>query len=75
MSRTYDLQAVLFPCTSIGVSFYKCYEELQDMQEKLNVYHPLTNNINMLYKQYEEFKVAKFLGLGLGLKNVEQYPF
>ena len=45
------------------------------MQEKLNVYHPLTNNVNMLYKQYEEFKVAKFLGLGLGLKNVEQYPF
>ena len=32
------------------------------MDCKVNcVYHPLTNNINMLYKQYEEFEEDKFL--------------
>ena len=65
------MYAGILHCTQNGRSVSAYYGQLEGMWEEINVYHPLTNNLETMRKQREEFKVAKFLsGLDLEFASV-----
>ncbi|GAV76389.1 UBN2_3 domain-containing protein, partial [Cephalotus follicularis] len=72
MNRVYDLYDKMFRLHQSGKPLHEYYSTFKGLAEELNVYQPLTNDIDKLKAQRNEFLVSKFLaGLDPNLQKVK----
>ncbi|GAV86712.1 UBN2_3 domain-containing protein, partial [Cephalotus follicularis] len=74
MNRVYDLYEKMFHLHQSGKPLQDYYNTFKGLAEELNVFQPLTNDIDKLKAQRNEFMVSKFLaGLDPDLQKVKGY--
>ncbi|XP_042511652.1 uncharacterized protein LOC122086742 [Macadamia integrifolia] len=74
MTRIYDIYEKLFWFFQSEKSLSEYYNTFRGMVEKLNVFQPLTTDIDKLKAQRNEFFISKFLaGLNNDLKAVKSH--
>ncbi|KAL3721854.1 hypothetical protein ACJRO7_034230 [Eucalyptus globulus] len=72
MSRVYELYEKIFNFKQGDKSLGEYYSALKGMWEELNLYQPITTDLERLKTQRSEFQVAKFLsGLNADLQPVK----
>ena len=72
VSRVYEVYQNLFLLQQVDKPVSEYYNFFKGLMDELNQYHPVTNDIDVLKKQREEFYVSKFLsGLHSNLQSVK----
>ena len=74
VSRVYDVYQNLFLLQQNEKSISEYYSTFRGLIDELTQYHPVTNDVDIIKKQREEFYVSKFLaGLHPTLHSVKSH--